>query len=203
MFSGIIIFSRRVPPSNEPHRDKTIRPVWSESSLSAWRLWSDWMDAQADLSLRSAHSHFVGFSIRWLKLSRCDFLASLTKGYFSRWRRKRYLLLMAEIAVLMLCVCFFFYIRLHASSRNSMRNRFYIWWWGIILAALCWRSLSQRHHWERRRHFESICGWEWINAMFNCHSNFNLLFKHFNTSGSVNEILAFTQNICCVDVHDA
>ena len=43
-----------------------IRPVWSESSLSAWRiigsfghpnsaqrrLWSDWADAQADLSLR-------------------------------------------------------------------------------------------------------------------------------------------------------
>ena len=30
--------------------------------LSAqWRLWSDWADAQADLSLRWAHSHFVGF----------------------------------------------------------------------------------------------------------------------------------------------
>ena len=47
-----------------------ILPVWSESSLSAWRkrgslaqgrLWSDWADAQADLSLRWAHSHFVGF----------------------------------------------------------------------------------------------------------------------------------------------
>ena len=25
------------------------------------RLWSDWADAQADLSLRLAHSHFVGF----------------------------------------------------------------------------------------------------------------------------------------------
>ena len=81
----------------EPRHDKTnkmsvrpaktqislsIRPVWSESSLSAWRklgslathwahskdsdqtghpLWSDWADAQADLSLRWAHSHFVGF----------------------------------------------------------------------------------------------------------------------------------------------
>ena len=51
-----------------------IRPVWSESLLSAWRklgslathwaqrrLWSDWADAQADLSLRWAQSHFVGF----------------------------------------------------------------------------------------------------------------------------------------------
>ena len=50
-----------------------ICPVWSESSLSAWRKlgslatqwacsedWSDWADAQADLSLRWTHSHFVG-----------------------------------------------------------------------------------------------------------------------------------------------
>ena len=59
-----------------------IRPVWSESSLSAWRKhgflathwahsedWSDWADAQADLSLRWAHNHIVGFVmsrlIRW------------------------------------------------------------------------------------------------------------------------------------------
>ena len=55
-----------------------IRPVWSESPLSAWRklgslatqlsaqrrLWSDWADAQADLSLRWAHSHFVALSCR-------------------------------------------------------------------------------------------------------------------------------------------
>ena len=68
-----------------------IRPVWSESSLSAWRnlgpsathwahsvdsdqtgwmprLWSDWADAQADLSLRWAHTHFVRFVMSWLKL---------------------------------------------------------------------------------------------------------------------------------------
>ena len=51
-----------------------ISPVWSESSLSAWRNlgplaahwaqsedWSDWADAQADLRLRWAHSHFDGF----------------------------------------------------------------------------------------------------------------------------------------------
>ena len=35
--------------------------------LSAqWRLWSDWADAQADLSLRWAHTHFVGFVTRRL-----------------------------------------------------------------------------------------------------------------------------------------
>ena len=55
---------------------KCIRPVWSGSSLStwikklgslatfwahSWRLWWDKADAQADLSLRWAHNHFVGF----------------------------------------------------------------------------------------------------------------------------------------------
>ena len=30
------------------------------------RLWSDWADAQADLSLRWAYSHFVRFVMRWL-----------------------------------------------------------------------------------------------------------------------------------------
>ena len=52
-----------------------VRPVWWESSLSAWRklrslassyplnaqrLWSDWADAKSDLSLGWAHSHFLG-----------------------------------------------------------------------------------------------------------------------------------------------
>ena len=83
--------------SFEPRHDKTnkmsvrpaktqislgIRPVWSESSLSAWRNfgslathwahsenWSDWADAQADLSLRWEHTHFVGFVMSWLILS--------------------------------------------------------------------------------------------------------------------------------------
>ena len=78
---------------NEPPHDKTknvvsrpaktqislgICPVWSESSLSAWRKlgslathWahsedSDQTNAQADLSLRWAHTHFVGFVMRRL-----------------------------------------------------------------------------------------------------------------------------------------
>ena len=56
-----------------------IRPVWAESSLSAWRklgsLATYWAQAKtlirlggwpADLSLRWAHSHFVGFVMRRL-----------------------------------------------------------------------------------------------------------------------------------------
>ena len=56
-----------------------ISPVWSVFAVhvkKAWvlsyplsaqrRLWSDWADAQADHSLRWAHSHFVGFVMRWL-----------------------------------------------------------------------------------------------------------------------------------------
>ena len=82
--------------ANEPSRDKTnnvvvrpaktqislgIRPVWSVFAVrmkKAWvlsypvsaqrRLWSAWADAQADLSLRWTHTHFVGFVTRRLKL---------------------------------------------------------------------------------------------------------------------------------------
>ena len=34
------------------------------------RLWSDWADAQAYLSLRWVYSHFVGFVMRWLNAER-------------------------------------------------------------------------------------------------------------------------------------
>ena len=56
-----------------------IHPVWSELSLSAWRNlgsfathwwhsedWSDWVDAQTDLSLLWEHTHFVDFIMLWL-----------------------------------------------------------------------------------------------------------------------------------------
>ena len=60
--------------------------VWSESSMSVWRkldslattsaqwwLWSDWADAQADLSLRWAHMPFCWF---------CHALADFFFSYF-------------------------------------------------------------------------------------------------------------------------
>ena len=59
------------------HRVNTRHPLnlWSQSSLSAWRtlgpyshplraqrrLWSDWMDAQSDMSLRWVHISFCLF----------------------------------------------------------------------------------------------------------------------------------------------
>ena len=68
-----------------------IRPVWSESSLSPWRKlgslathwahskdWSDWADAQADLSLCWAHNHIVGFVTRQLN---CELSPSLVICY--------------------------------------------------------------------------------------------------------------------------
>ena len=59
-----------------------MKKTWALSyPLSAQRrLWSDWADAQADLSLRWAHSHFVGFVMSWLvsclysQLWHCDHL---------------------------------------------------------------------------------------------------------------------------------
>ena len=43
--------------------------VLSYSLRAQWRLWSDWADAQADLSLRWVHTHFVGFVMSRLKFN--------------------------------------------------------------------------------------------------------------------------------------
>ena len=63
--------------SDQPGHPPSLNWVLAVSMKKAWvlsypwraqqRLWSDWADAQADLSLRWAHSHFVGFVMSRLK----------------------------------------------------------------------------------------------------------------------------------------
>ena len=63
--------------SDQPGHPPSLIRVFAVRMKKAWvlshplsaqqRLWSDWADAQADLSLRWAHSHFVGFVMSWLK----------------------------------------------------------------------------------------------------------------------------------------
>ena len=50
-----------------------IRPVWSVFAVRMKKAWAFsypmsalWADAQADLSLPWAHTHFVGFVMKWL-----------------------------------------------------------------------------------------------------------------------------------------
>ena len=59
-------------PSEDTDPPSLIR-VFVVRMKKAWTLsfplsedWSDWADAQADLSLRWAHSHIFGFVTRWL-----------------------------------------------------------------------------------------------------------------------------------------
>ena len=71
------------PFTFEPRHVKTTNPpslisVFAVRMKKAWvlsyplsaqrRLWSDWADAQADLSVRWAHNHFVGFVMSRLTL---------------------------------------------------------------------------------------------------------------------------------------
>ena len=59
--------------SDQPGHPPSLIRVFAVRMKKAWvliyplsakrRLWSDWADAQADLSLRWAHSHFVGFEM--------------------------------------------------------------------------------------------------------------------------------------------
>ena len=61
--------------SDQPGHPPSLIRVFAVRMMKAWVLsyplsvqqrLSDWADAQADLSLRWAHSHFVGFVMRWL-----------------------------------------------------------------------------------------------------------------------------------------
>ena len=62
--------------SDQPGHPPSLIRVFAVRMKKAWvlsyplsakrRLWSDWADAQADLSLRWAHSHFVGFVMKRL-----------------------------------------------------------------------------------------------------------------------------------------
>ena len=62
--------------SDQPWHPPSLIRVFAVHMKKAWvlsyplsaqrRLWSDWVDAQAYLSLRWALSHFVGFVMRWL-----------------------------------------------------------------------------------------------------------------------------------------
>ena len=77
--------------SDQPGHPASLIRVFAVCMKKAWvhsyplsaqrRLWSDWADAQADLSLCLAHSHFVGFVMRWLKLllfqSKCQSLGTV------------------------------------------------------------------------------------------------------------------------------
>ena len=92
-----------------------ICPVWSESSLcTQWVAkvpsflhadsedWSDWADAQAHLSLRWAHTHFVGFVMWWLIC--CGY--SLDPQHMGRAKRFWYLSPMRAAKVqTSLCIC--------------------------------------------------------------------------------------------------
>ena len=67
--------------SDQPGHPPSLIRVFAVRMKKAWvlsyplsgqqRLWSDWADAQADLSLRWAHSHFVGFVMLRLKCAIC------------------------------------------------------------------------------------------------------------------------------------
>ena len=87
----------------EPRHDKTnkvtVRPAKTQIfavrmkkhwvlryTLSAQRIfWPDWADAQADLSLRLAHNHFVGF-VMWRLISAPGSLMAAPSKWCQYWR---------------------------------------------------------------------------------------------------------------------
>ena len=81
---GTLMSHDMTKPIKWLYTQRRLRSAWAspqsdQSLLSAWRKlgslanhwahgkdWSGWADAQADLSLRWTHTHFVGFATSWL-----------------------------------------------------------------------------------------------------------------------------------------
>ena len=83
------------------------------------RLWSDWVNAQADLSLRWAHSHFVGFVTKRLICSMLHYVESF---------------LWPELLTLVLCFCLLLNtVCIVSSKRGKARTiKFHIIKWKKI-----------------------------------------------------------------------
>ena len=79
--------------SDQPGHPPSLIRVFAVRMKKAWvlsyplsaqpRFWSDWADAQVDLSLRWAHSHFVGFVMSQLKffMSLCKNVSDKIRGF--------------------------------------------------------------------------------------------------------------------------
>ena len=120
--------------SDQPGHPPSLIRVFIVCMKKAWilsyplsaqqRLWSDWADAQADLSLRWAHSHFVdfvklyGFRNKGLSqyqkpvyISNCSPMAAIQLSNLSvRYELKNKLLLYSNMCMLYTICCFGWWI---------------------------------------------------------------------------------------------
>ena len=129
----------------------SICPVWSESSLSAWRNlgslathwadsedWSDWVDTQADPSFFSAHTHFFGFVMSWLRL--CSFTGFNITITFSSCSHQRSMLWLLEKTAIFLYFGLLF-VKLHICLGSKLLELLYISSSCILLFTVCACSL--------------------------------------------------------------
>ena len=82
--------------SDQPGRSPSLIRIFAVRMKKHWvhsyalsavrRLWSDWADAKADLSLRWVHTHVVGFVMSWLMVYILKlFLFQLSSDNLSCW----------------------------------------------------------------------------------------------------------------------
>ena len=64
-----------------------MKKIWVLALSGQGRLWLDCADAQADLSLRLAHTHFVGFVMSWL-IYWASMWENLSSGVWEQQRRR-------------------------------------------------------------------------------------------------------------------
>ena len=103
--------------SDQPGHPPSLISVFAVRMKKAWilsyplsgqrRLWSDWADAQADLSLRWAHTHFAGFIESWFTCRMDIWYSSNVPGKNIYWLTKE---------------------TLHTSFANSSNKTIEIWY---------------------------------------------------------------------------
>ena len=82
--------------SDQPGHPPSLIRVFADRMTKAWvlsyllsvqrRLWTNWSDAQVDLSLRWAHSHLIGFVMRRLILNTSNLFEQLVNLKGGTWR---------------------------------------------------------------------------------------------------------------------
>ena len=152
-----------------------MKKAWTLSyPLSAQqRLWSDWVHAQADLSLRWAQSHFVGLSWGCLNFAAekpilvaygHPFPIQKNEGHL--WEREH---LLEEIWYLGTL----WYMAFFQWTSQTWQGKRFLLWWMDRTEKVC-RTKNHRHQKSRRRKEKIRRGWkvyDWARAWQNQHND--------------------------------
>ena len=124
--------------------------------------WSNWADAKADLSLRWAHTHFVGFVMLWLRYSPYLFHNSYSIATCKSWKFfclgifiNHTPVTISRLMALFCALCVCSMVRCNVSSWTQPKDRL---WWNTAPKTRRWKlkTPSTTAHWETQLSWRSL-----------------------------------------------